>query len=433
MARRAVEAVARAHRRCRRLLAPPTPRSRRVAVGLALVLAVSFALPFLPGTEGVAYAEAIERAIASWWEEEKYIDPMSSDYKPMKSHDWAQGFRTGACDDGTGFQLSIVTIKFQDPSTDGATADRLELTLHSSARIPFASTKLATFRQHQSRIVKQRRTTQEKRGEYFHTVGTYTPTTAVTLQPNTHYWLQLMDPAVDGADAAVSTAAVSLTASDDEARTGSNEAHWMGENKWKIDDTSRFRTRGGDTSTSEGWNKSEDSIRLFIGASTSCGYVDEEPPESINTERVVRAVPEDWPLVPTRLRAGDRFRLLFVTKGTRDATSTDIATYNSFVQSQCTSGGVEAIQDYCSDFRVVGSTSSVSARDNTYTNWRRLDRGLPVYWMNSDALSADLVDAPYAPYVYGLPNLIQTPALAAPTYQIFYLWWLNRDGCGSSS
>ena len=433
MARRAVEAVARAHRRCRRLLAPLAPRTRRVAVGLALVLAVSFALPLLPGMEGVAQAEGLNAGVSNWWEDEKYIDPTSSDYRPLKTTEWAQAFRTGACSGSGGFQLRIVTIKFQDPSTDGTSEDRLLLTLHAEGSGATPGTKLATFRQSQSRIVKHRRETQEKRGWYYHTVGTYSPTSPVTLQPKTGYYLKLVDPLVsdevgattDHAD--VSTAALSFTASTDESRTRRNVAHWMGENKWKIIDKSLYRAKGTTTWQQTGF-PSGDVIRLYIGATTYCGYVDEEPPVPINTNIAVRAVPEDWPLVPTKLRVGDRFRLLFVTKGTGDATSTDIATYNSFVQSQCTSGGVEAIQDYCSDFRVVGSTSSVSARDNTGTNWRlRGRRGLPVYWMNSDALSAGLVDAPYGPSVYMLPNLIQTPALAAPPYQLFYLWWLNRD------
>ena len=129
MARRAVGAVARAHRRWRRLPAPPAPRTCRVAVGLALVLvlAVSFALP----------AHALDRVIASWWEAEKYIDPSSSDYRPMKSHDWAQAFKTGWCEgeEGVGFELKFVSIKFQEPSTDGAT-DRLTLTLHRGGTHP---------------------------------------------------------------------------------------------------------------------------------------------------------------------------------------------------------------------------------------------------------------------------------------------------------
>ena len=250
----------------------------------------------------------------------------------------------------------------------------------------------------------------------------YVPTTPVTLLDQQWYWLKLVDPHVyDNSDspelvAGVSTAAVSLTASDREAPTRSNAKVWTGQYKWQILDTSLYRTRGGDTTSTEGWVKSEDAIRIYVGADAdeSCSLPeDEAAPEPTNVGTVVRKVPEDWPFVPSKLRVGDQFRLLFVTKGSRNATSTDIATYNSFVQSQCTAGGVEAIQDYCSDFRVLGGTSSVSARDNTYTNWRVRGtnwrgperRGLPVYWMNSDALSADLVYATLGgPSFYNLPK-----------------------------
>ena len=381
--------------------------------------------------ERVAQAVGLNAGISNWYEEEKYIDPTSSDYRPLKTTEWAQQFTTGACGGDGGFQLRIVSIKFQDPSTAGTSEDRLLLTLHAQGEGNTPGTQLATLRQSQSRIVKQRRTTQEKRGEYFHTVGTYSPTTQVTLQPKTTYFVKLVDPHVTDDDtttdhADVSTAALSFTASTDETRTRRNEAHWMGENKWKITDTSLYRAKGTTRWEHTGW-PSGDVIRLYIGATTSCEYLDEDPPEPINTNEVVRAVPEDWALVPTKLTVGDRFRLLFVTKGSRDATSTDIETYNRFVQNQCASGGVEAIQDYCSDFRAVASTSSVSARDNTYTNWRLQGRrGLPVYWMNEDALQADLIYAPVAPSIFGLPSQIQTPALAAPNYQFFYLWWLNR-------
>ena len=428
MARRAVEAVARAHRRCRRLLAPLAPRTGRVAAGLALVLAVSFALPLLPGIGSVAHAEGIDRGIASWWEDRKYIDPVSSDYKPMATTEWAQGFQTGACEGGDGFKLIVVMIAFQDPSTDGDTEDRLKLTLHNESSTGPGSTTFATFRQLHPRIVIGRHQTQEEaRDGYYRSVGKYVPTSEVILQPNAKYVLKLVDPAVDGDDADVSTAAVSLTESDDEAPTRSNAGRWRGENKWKIRDYSLYRSA---TTTGAAWNQSDDTIRMYIGARSepfrSCGSVD-EPPEPINVGRVVRTVPEDWPLVPTGARVGDRFRLLFITKDSHDATATDIATYNSFVQSQCTSGGVTAIQAYCLDFRAVGGTASVSTRVNTYTQWRGVNLGVPVYWMNSTALSADLVTADVAPFFYGLDQVEQSPALAAIHYQYFYLWWLNLD------
>ena len=43
-------------------------------------------------------------------------------------------------------------------------------------------------------------------------------------------------------------------------------------------------------------------------------------------------VPASWELVPSGLTAGSSFRLLLLTSATRDATSSDIADYNTFVQ-----------------------------------------------------------------------------------------------------
>jgi hypothetical protein len=39
-------------------------------------------------------------------------------------------------------------------------------------------------------------------------------------------------------------------------------------------------------------------------------------------------------LTPTGLMPGDHFRFVFVTDGTRDVTSSNIADYNNFVNSQ---------------------------------------------------------------------------------------------------
>ena len=49
-------------------------------------------------------------------------------------------------------------------------------------------------------------------------------------------------------------------------------------------------------------------------------------------------VPADWALRPPGVEAGDMFRLLFVSSGTRDATSADIAVYNGFVQGAAAGG-----------------------------------------------------------------------------------------------
>ena len=105
-------------------------------------------------------------------------------------------------------------------------------------------------------------------------------------------------------------------------------------------------------------------------------------------------VPADWALRPAGLNAGDKFRLLFVTTGKRNATSADIADYNSFVQNSAAAGHA-AVRDYSSGFRALASTAAVDARDNTATT----GTGVPIYWLNSSILAddnADLYDGGWA-------------------------------------
>ena len=99
-------------------------------------------------------------------------------------------------------------------------------------------------------------------------------------------------------------------------------------------------------------------------------------------------MPSDWALKPSGLNDGDKFRLLFVTSTLRDATATAISTYNTFVQTAA-KGGHSAITDSCGNlFKVVGSTATVNARDNTGTT----GAGMPIYWLNGAKLADDYTD-----------------------------------------
>ena len=89
-------------------------------------------------------------------------------------------------------------------------------------------------------------------------------------------------------------------------------------------------------------------------------------------------VAPDWALIPSGISAGGKFRLLFVTSMQRDASATDIATYNTFVQNRAAAGHT-AIRAHSAEFRVVGSTASVDARDNSATT----GTGVPIYWLGS--------------------------------------------------
>ena len=102
-------------------------------------------------------------------------------------------------------------------------------------------------------------------------------------------------------------------------------------------------------------------------------------------------VPPNWGLIPDGLGPGDSFRLLFATSTTRDASSTDIADYNTHVQNAAAAGHA-AIQAYGAGFTVVGSTAATDARDNTATTYTDDDKGLPIHWLGGSQVADDYED-----------------------------------------
>ena len=93
-------------------------------------------------------------------------------------------------------------------------------------------------------------------------------------------------------------------------------------------------------------------------------------------------------VVPFGTAIGGAFRLLFVTSGQRDATSSDIADYNAFVQAAAAAGHAD-IQDYSGQFRALASTATVDAIDNTATNYTSDDRGVVIWWLTGSLDAAD--------------------------------------------
>src|SRR5262245_52905246 len=94
--------------------------------------------------------------------------------------------------------------------------------------------------------------------------------------------------------------------------------------------------------------------------------------------------------VPTGLNPGDQYRLAFVTEGIdvpeRDATSTDIADYDAYVQAVAnTQPALASIT-----WQVIGSTATVSAVDHTSTNPN--DPGVPIYLLNDTLLANNYAD-----------------------------------------
>ena len=98
-------------------------------------------------------------------------------------------------------------------------------------------------------------------------------------------------------------------------------------------------------------------------------------------------VPTTWSLIPSGLGDGDSFRLLFIGSSSRDASSSDIAVYNTFIQNLAAAGHAD-IQAHSATFRMLGSTEDVDARDNTGTT----GAGVPIYWLGGAKVADDYAD-----------------------------------------
>ena len=98
-------------------------------------------------------------------------------------------------------------------------------------------------------------------------------------------------------------------------------------------------------------------------------------------------VPSDWALKPSGVTTGGKFRLLFITSASYNATSRDIDHYNRLVQARAAAGHA-SIRDYSTGFRVVGSTASVDARDNTCTT----GTGALIHWLGSNKAADSYTD-----------------------------------------
>jgi hypothetical protein len=68
------------------------------------------------------------------------------------------------------------------------------------------------------------------------------------------------------------------------------------------------------------------------------------------------------PPVPAGLQPGDQYQLTFVTLGTRDATSTNIADYNTFVTQEAAASTVYDLTGI--SWKAIGDTATVKATNN---------------------------------------------------------------------
>ena len=99
-----------------------------------------------------------------------------------------------------------------------------------------------------------------------------------------------------------------------------------------------------------------------------------------------QTVPADWEYVPSGAGPGDSFRLLFVTSATRDASSADIADYNTFVQNAAS--GDSSLKPFKDGFTALISTAAVNIKDNSDTT----GEGVPVHWLGGAKVADDYAD-----------------------------------------
>ncbi|MEM7201976.1 MAG: hypothetical protein AAF628_17040 [Planctomycetota bacterium] len=117
---------------------------------------------------------------------------------------------------------------------------------------------------------------------------------------------------------------------------------------------------------------------------------------------------------PADLNPGDRYRVLVVTDGARDALSTDIADYNAFVTAD-----VDEVDDLFglnTQWSAVASTATVFARDNTGTNATAPGiQGVPIYLRDGTRL-ADHYDDLWDSSLAAAPNLTTSGIVTASAW-----------------
>jgi hypothetical protein len=95
--------------------------------------------------------------------------------------------------------------------------------------------------------------------------------------------------------------------------------------------------------------------------------------------------------VPPGLNAGDQYRLVFITNDKTTALSSNIADYDAFVTSQANSSTLLA--SLLTNWRVIGSTSAVSAKTHTSTDDSPVGaNGVPIYRLDGLLIASSYDD-----------------------------------------
>ena len=323
---------------------------RRTAV--ALVVLVLLAAAAVSGPSERAEAQTTPQTLVS------NLGQLSNAFGG-DTFDHAQAFTTG--DHSMGYTLTSVDIHFRDIDSNQFLSNSGFTIRSDSGGNP--GTVLATLTDPPSQTGLS--------VQHTFTV----PGQGLDLDPNTQYWVVLDNTATSPGDNQISN----TTSDNEDAGAASG---------WSINNGSKYRN----WNTNGGWNDLGASRLIRVN-----GFLIVPPPPptipplpQANPEGLYPVL-EDWPLIPSDLEPGDTFRLLFMTSTRHDATPTDIEDYNEHVQLAAASNQAQvAIKKYAGGFKVVGCTTSVTARANTASE--ASDPDAPIYWLNGVKLADDYAD-----------------------------------------
>lgn len=125
---------------------------------------------------------------------------------------------------------------------------------------------------------------------------------------------------------------------------------------------------------------------------------------------------------PTGLQGGDQFRIIFVTPGTTDATSSDISTYDTFVNQQAAGATYYGQTIHWS---AIGSTDSIGAMAHIGVT------GAPVYTVNDKNGLSQVASSDGTSGLWSGNELINEPTFDLAGNLYTGLAWTGTSGVGT--
>lgn len=101
-----------------------------------------------------------------------------------------------------------------------------------------------------------------------------------------------------------------------------------------------------------------------------------------------QAAPQAALVAPPGLGAGDSYRLVFLTEGVTNATSSLFSAYDNLVQAEADAAGVGASEGLA--WQAIVSTAGINARDHTATD--PSDAGVPIFRVDGVRIATGYAD-----------------------------------------